>query len=141
MTKQAEKEILVYADWAIEEPKLIGVLSTTVLRGKEIFAFEYSSKWLKNADIRSLDPSLHLFQGRQFAPHGQPNFGLFLDSSPDRWGRFLMKRREAQLAREKSRPEQRLLESDYLLGVHDEYRMGAIRFKLDRQGDFLDNNE
>lgn len=136
MTKQHEKEILVYADWATEEPVLIGVLSSTVLRGKEIFAFEYTSQWLNNADTRSLDPSLHFFQGRQFAPHGQSNFGLFLDSSPDRWGRFLMKRREAQLARKESRPEQRLLESDYLLGVHDEYRMGAIRFKLDGEGGF-----
>lgn len=141
MNKQGEKEILVYADWVGDEPQLIGILSSSVLRGKEIFSFEYDLHWLNHTNIQRLDPSLHLFEGRQFVPQGQANFGLFLDSSPDRWGRFLMTRREAQIAREENRAEQRLLESDYLLGVHDEYRMGAIRFKQDPCGDFLDNNE
>lgn len=142
MNKQGDKNILVYADWVSNaKPQLIGVLNSLVLRGKEIFSFEYDSQWLKSPDTRALDPSLHLFEGRQFAPSGQSNFGLFLDSSPDRWGRFLMNRREAQIAREENRPEQRLLESDYLLGVHDEYRIGAIRFKLDQDGEFLDDNE
>lgn len=71
MNKQKDREILVYADWLGEEPQLIGVLSSSILRGKEIFAFEYSSQWLNNIDIRALDPSLHLFEGRQFAPQGQ----------------------------------------------------------------------
>lgn len=141
MNKQGEKKILVYADWVMDKaPQLIGILSSSLLRGKEIFYFEYDSLWLYNSNNRALDPSLSLFEGRQFAPQGQPNFGLFLDSSPDRWGRFLMKRREAQIAREENRAECQLLESDYLLGVHDEYRMGAIRFKLDQYGEFLDNN-
>ena len=133
---------MVYADWiGNAAPQLIGILSSSLLRGKEIFSFEYDSHWLKNEDTRALDPSLHLFEGPQFVPQGQSNFGMFLDSSPDRWGRFLMNRREAQIAREESRPERRLLESDYLLGVHDEYRAGAIRFKLDERGAFLDDNE
>lgn len=139
MNKQGEKEILVYADWI--NTQLIGTLSSSVLRGKEIFSFEYDSTWLNNTHIQALDPSLHFLSGRQFVPQGQSNFGLFLDSSPDRWGRFLMNRREAQMAREESRPEKRLLESDYLLGVHDEYRMGAIRFKLAPNEAFLDDNE
>ncbi len=142
MNKQGEKNILVYADWpGIEKPQLIGILNSSVLRGKEIFAFEYDPLWLNRKDIRALDPSLHLFEGLPFAPQGQSNFGLFLDSSPDRWGRFLMNRREAQAAREENRPERRLLESDYLLVVHDEYRMGAIRFKLDQNKEFLDHNK
>jgi serine/threonine-protein kinase HipA len=33
----------------------------------------------------------------------------------------------------------RLVESDYLLGVHDAFRVGALRFRLDDEGDFLDN--
>lgn len=141
MNKQ-DKSILVYADWLEnEEPQLIGVLSSSLHRGKEIFSFEYDPKWLKRQETRALDPALHLFEGRQFAPQGQSNFGLFLDSSPDRWGRFLMNRREAQIAREESRPTRRLLESDYLLGVHDECRIGAIRFKLEQKGAFLDDNQ
>jgi len=142
MNKQVEKNILVYADWiSTDAPQLIGILSTTLLRGKEIFSFEYDPIWLNNNKTLSLDPALHLFEGRQFAREGHSNFGLFLDSCPDRWGRFLMKRREAQAAREENRAEHRLLESDYLLGVHDEYRVGALRFKLDRESTFLDNNK
>lgn len=140
MNNRDDQEISVYLDLS-GEPLLIGILSSSLLRGKEIFSFEYSSSWLNDTKVKTLDPSLQLFTGRQFVPHGQPNFGLFLDSSPDRWGRFLMKRREAQTAREEERPERRLLESDYLLGVHDEYRMGAIRFKRNANGGFWDNND
>jgi len=77
----------------------------------------------------------------QYAPKEQENFGIFLDSSPDRWGRFLMNRREAQLAREEGRKEKTLLESDYLLGVYDEHRMGALRFKTESSRSFLNDNK
>ncbi|HUH01553.1 MAG TPA: HipA domain-containing protein [Kofleriaceae bacterium] len=66
---------------------------------------------------------------------------MFLDSSPDRWGRVLMMRREAQRARAEARPERRLLESDYLLGVHDGHRMGALRFRTLPGGPFLDDDD
>jgi serine/threonine-protein kinase HipA len=118
----------------------MGVLNATPGRGKEIFSFEYNHDWLRHNKASHLDPSLQLFQGTQYAPQGQENFGIFLDSSPDRWGRFLMNRREAQLAREEQRKERTLLESDYLLGVYDEHRIGALRFRTDPQGPFLDNN-
>lgn len=68
------------------------------------------------------------------------NFGLFLDSSPDRWGRLLMRRREAIMAKRENRTQITLREIDYLLGVYDQYRMGAIRFKVDRDGPFLNHN-
>jgi serine/threonine-protein kinase HipA len=41
-----------------------------------------------------------------------------------------MRRREAQQARTAGREERRLQESDYLLGVHDGHRMGALRFRF-----------
>jgi serine/threonine-protein kinase HipA len=76
MIKQGEKDISVYADWfGIAERQLIGILSSSILRGKEIFSFEYDLQWLSSKTIRPLDPALHLFAGRQFAPHGQANFG------------------------------------------------------------------
>lgn len=131
MNKTTQRSIEVYADWeGLSQPILMGVLYATPLRGKEIFSFVYNNDWLKN-QVCKLDPSLHLFQGAQYAPQGQENFSVFLDSSPDRWGRFLMDRREAQLAREKGRNEHKLLESDYLLGVYDEHRMGALCFSHD----------
>jgi serine/threonine-protein kinase HipA len=80
-----------------------------------------------------------LYRGPQYPDVGRENFGVFLDSSPDRWGRVLMQRREAQLARSEGREERRLLESDYLLGVHDGHRMGALRYRVDNR--FLDDND
>jgi serine/threonine-protein kinase HipA len=142
MNKMPQHYIEVYAHWAgLSQPTLVGVLHMTPGRGKEIFSFEYNHEWLKNNQSHTLDPFLQLFPGPQYAPQGQENFGVFLDSSPDRWGRFLMNRREAQLAREEGRKARKLLESDYLLGVYDEHRMGALRFCINPKGPFLDNNK
>lgn len=52
-----------------------------------------------------------------------------------------MQRKEAQLAREEKRLIKTLLESDYLLGVYDLHRIGALRFRTDPNGPFLDDNE
>ena len=88
-----------------------------------------------------LDPSLQLFSGLHYLNEDQDNFGIFLDSSPDRWGRILMRRREAALARNEDREENKLFETDYLLGVYDGHRMGALRFKLEEDGPFLNDNK
>lgn len=131
------KKIHVYADWAgLKESILMGILSAEVIRGKEIFSFEYSKEWLKSGHHHNIDPNLHFFTGPQYNNSDKPNFGLFLDSSPDRWGRVLMKRREAIIARKEDRKPKTLLESDFLLGVYDENRMGGLRFKTDPKGDF-----
>lgn len=118
----------------------MGILYATPSRGKEIFSFEYDKAWLKDGRAQSLDLSLRLYHGRQYVPEGQDNFGIFLDSAPDRWGRLLMRRREALLAKEAGRAERLLLESDYLLGVYDGHRMGGLRFRIGFEGPFLDSN-
>lgn len=142
MRKTSPRHIEVYAHWeTLPQPTLMGTLNATPTRGKEIFSFTYNNDWLRSNQAHILDPSLQLFQGPQYAPYEQTNFSVFLDSSPDRWGRFLMDRREAQLAREEGRKERKLLESDYLLGVYDEHRIGALRFRIDPVGAFLDNNK
>lgn len=135
--------IQVFADWeTVSEPQLMGLLSATQIRGKEIFAFEYDKEWLKsNQDKHSLDPDLNLYGGQQYLNDTKSNFGIFMDSSPDRWGRLLMRRREAAMARLEGRKEQLLFETDYLLGVYDQHRMGAIRFKMDNEGNFLSDNK
>ena len=51
-----------------------------------------------------------------------------------------MQRRSAIEYRKGLRSSARLTELDYLLGVHDSYRMGGIRFKAIQSTDFLDNN-
>lgn len=136
------KNIYVYADWiGLSEPTLMGALHVVLSRGKEIFSFEYDANWLMHHATHMIDPALQLFSGTQYPSQHQENFGVFLDSSPDRWGRFLMHRREAQQARNENRSEKKLLTSDYLLGVYDEYRMGALRFKTEKTGVFLDDNK
>jgi serine/threonine-protein kinase HipA len=136
------KDIYVYAHWTgMKEPVLMGVLKAEFTRGKEIFSFSYSENWLKSSYSQILDPELQLYTGSQYSKEEKQNFGVFLDSSPDRWGRVLMKRREAAMARSEKRPEKTLRESDYLLGVFDGHRMGAIRFKEDPAGPFLNDNK
>lgn len=136
------KDIYVYAHWTgMKEPVLMGVLKAEFTRGKEIFSFSYSENWLKSSYSQILDPELQLYTGSQYAKDEKQNFGVFLDSSPDRWGRVLMKRNEAAMARSEKRPEKTLRESDYLLGVFDVHRMGAIRFKEDPYGPFLNDSK
>ena len=140
-----ETDVWVYADWIIEkdnpeiEPLLIGKLTASVVRNKELFSFTYSSEWLDSPYALQIDPQLQLFGGRQYS--SDQNFRTFLDSCPDRWGRLLMKRREAVMAKQEQRKPALLMEIDYLLGVHDQYRMGGLRFKRDPEGEFVDNND
>lgn len=136
------KDIYVYMDWQeSDSPIQMGVLHSEVLRGKEVFSFENNADWLTYKQFRALDPDLAQFSGKQYLPADKSNFGLFLDSSPDRWGRMLMRRREAINARLENRPSRTLTEADYLLGVYDGNRMGALRFKLSPDDEFMDNNK
>ncbi|MBJ7881939.1 type II toxin-antitoxin system HipA family toxin [Gelidibacter salicanalis] len=133
-------DIYVFADWAsLEEPTLVGTLSAHFAKGKKAFSFEYDKDWLKTDAQRLLDPDIEFYSGPQF-PTNKENFGIFLDSMPDTWGKTLMKRRSAQDARANNEKPQTLYEIDYLLGVFDESRMGALRFKTDLEGPFLDND-
>jgi serine/threonine-protein kinase HipA len=88
-----------------------------------------------------IDPDLQLYSGAYYPRDDKPNFGVFLDSCPDRWGRVLMQRREAAIAKQDDRAAKKLLESDFLLGVYDGHRMGALRFKLDDNSPFLNDNK
>jgi len=142
MATKSTRNIYVFADWTNNsEPVFMGTLTATPVRGNEIFSFEYADIWLEKQSAIILDPNLGFYQGRQFLNDGKSNFGLFLDSSPDRWGRVLMDRREAALARKEKRKEVSLLETDYLLGVFDGHRIGGIRFKTDIEGNFLNDNK
>lgn len=134
-------DIYVYAHWqGMNEPKRIGVLSAQQAKGKKAFSFEYDKDWLKTENKFLLDPDIQLYGGPQF-PNQKENFGIFLDSMPDTWGRTLMKRREAQRAIENNEKPKTLYDIDFLLGVYDESRMGALRFKTDLDGYFLDDNK
>lgn len=134
------RSIEVWAEWeGLPTAQKMGLLHATPSRGKEVFSFEYDEAWLASPHALALDPSLQLSRGPQYAPAELDNFGVFLDSSPDRWGRTLMIRREAQQAREEGRAARNLLELDYLLGVYDGHRMGALRYRFPG-GPYLDDN-
>lgn len=143
MANQNNKRYIhVYAHWSgMENPLHMGILHSDRLKGKEVFSFEYKDEWLKNGPAQLLDPRLQLYSGLHYLNEEHDNFGIFLDSSPDRWGRILMRRREAAIARNENRAENKLFETDYLLGVYDGHRMGALRFKIEVDGPFLNDNK
>ena len=139
MTKQ--KIILVYDDFSTDQPILMGKLFVNVIKDGESYSFEYEKDWLKgNKASFTLDPELMPYLGRQH-PTGKNLFGLFADASPDRWGRVLMNKRERITAQKEGRKPNKLYDSDYLLGVYDETRMGGIRFKLDQEGPFISDDK
>ena len=129
-----EREILVHAD--IEgTPVPVGRLWVRVRRGRESASFEYDRSWLRRPDSYSLEPALAIGPG---AFHTRKAlFGAIGDSAPDRWGRVLLRRAEVRRARSEKRAPRTLFESDFLLGVDDELRVGALRFQADRDGPFL----
>lgn len=131
----------VYADWqSIEAPLLIGQLTYSDSSRGGVFSFAYDKAFLTSAYRLQIDPILTLHSGELYNDEADKNFRAFLDSSPDRWGRILMQRRAAIEARKGIRATSRLNELDYLLGVHDSYRMGGIRFKRAGSDAFLDDN-
>jgi serine/threonine-protein kinase HipA len=135
------RDVLVYASWNnLEATSPMGLLSATYLKGKESFSFEFDKDWLKHGHLPKLDPDLPLVRGKSFLQPGKPNFGIFSDAAPDRWGRRLMRRREKILASKEARPEKTLMELDFLLGVDDSGRMGALRLKTEASGAFLEDD-
>lgn len=136
-----QKTLFVYDDFSTELPVLMGSLYVNVIKGGESYSFEYDKDWLRKTGLNlTLDPELMPYSGRQY-PTGKNIFGLFADASPDRWGRVLMNKRERILAEKEGRKPSKLYDSDYLLGVYDETRMGGIRFKANQEGPFLSDDK
>lgn len=132
--------VSVYVDLAqFPEPILMGSLRRQGGAAKDIFSFEYENTWLQRPEAFAFDPDLALHGGPQYPPVDRSNFEIFLDSAPDRWGRVLMQRREHLRARKEERKPRALTEWDYLLGVSDETRVGALRFRATPDGPFLDS--
>jgi serine/threonine-protein kinase HipA len=121
------------------EPALMGTLHRQRSGKGELFSFEYVRTWIARAEAFAFDPDLALGEGHQYPSADRANFGIFTDSSPDRWGRVLMQRRENMRARREGVRPRTLTEWDFLLGVHDETRLGALRFKFP-DGPYLDSD-
>lgn len=121
-------------------PQRMGTLHRQRARGGDVYSFEFDAAWLTRKDSISLDPDLFAVPGRNYPPASRSQFGIFMDSSPDRWGRMLMQRRESLLAVQEKRTARTLTDWDYLLGVHDSSRLGALRFRANADSPFLDNS-
>jgi serine/threonine-protein kinase HipA len=121
-------------------PVLMGRLHRQQSGHGEIFSFEYDKAWLEQPEVFSFDPDLALAAGHQYPAPQRKNFGIFLDSAPDRWGRVLTQRRENVRARHEKRKARALNEWDFLLAVHDETRLGALRFREKPNSAFIDSD-
>lgn len=105
----------------------LGTLEYEKLRGKEVASFELEEEFIRNPSISFLGPDIGLFHGKQY-PQLSYGFGMFQDAAPDSWGRKIIRRREKS---------SNLRESDFLLGVFDLTRLGALRFKVEGNEDFV----
>jgi serine/threonine-protein kinase HipA len=114
----------------------VGLAHSNRVRGNETVVFEYVPEWLADSDRFSIEPALALTRGGFAPPAGQAVFGSIGDSAPDTWGRRLMQRSERRLAERERRAVRTLAESDYLLGVADETRLGALRFRRAGETEF-----
>jgi serine/threonine-protein kinase HipA len=102
----------------------VGALARERSGGVSVISFEYEREWTGLSGSFPLDPSLSLYEGEQYLPQLP---GIFGDAAPDRWGRLLLERREALVARREERSQRRLDDWDFLVGVNDRTRMGALR--------------
>ena len=136
---EKEKNIYVFADFLSFHNEFLGTVHVSQTKGREFYSFEYDEQWLAK-DAMLLDPDLQWYRGRQYISDNKQVFGFLSDSAPDRWGRRLMNRREELRAKKGGEKPVKLMESDYLLGVFDESRMGGLRFKADPDGEYVSND-
>lgn len=127
----------VWLDADLGPPCLVG----TLVHDRGQIRFHYERAWLREARAFSLDPDLSLDDAPFFPKPELGNFGIFLDSSPDRWGQTLMKRREALQAKDDNRTPRTLYAWDFLIGVQDFTRQGALRFRRAGTEEFLSNEK
>lgn len=112
---------------------LVGQAHVTRSRGRVSTTFLYDPGYLA-AGGASIDPRLPLVTGAQHQPS---LVRAFSDSAPDRWGRNLIEKAERVRAREQRSVPRRLDDLDFLLGVSDDTRQGALRFRISGDEGFL----
>jgi len=122
-------DVGVWLDW--HGPRQIGVLRRIPGRGRERVSFQYISDWVADPDAFPISPEYPLTAGAFVPPAGHDILAPLGDSAPDRWGRTVMRRYEGRASRAEGRGAKVFQETDYLLGVNDGTRLGALRFSTD----------
>lgn len=133
-----ERELAVFIDLD-REPVPVGRLWARERTGRETSSFVYDPAWIRRRGAFALAPGLPLTPGPHHAAKGM--LPAFSDSAPDAWGRKLMLRQERALARKAGTVPRSLFDVDYLAGVDDRTRLGALRFKDAAGGEFLGQSE
>jgi serine/threonine-protein kinase HipA len=116
---------------------LAGRLFAHHRRGTESATFTYDSGYLADVAAYELDPALPLVTGGLQTPEDRGMFNAFTDAAPDRWGRDLVDRSERLRASASGTTPRRLTEFDYLVGVRDDLRQGALRLHDPETGKFV----
>lgn len=111
-----------------------GRLHTSLRRGRVSSMFTYDAQYLADPAGYALEPGLPLAGGAWPIQGALP--ASFSDAAPDRWGRNLIARRARAEAAADGRPAPQLDDRDFLLGVSDETRQGALRFTTEAGGVF-----
>jgi len=127
--------IEVFLD-AYGDLRRVGLLRRHAGARRERVTYEHDLAWLKSPEAFQFDPTLPLVQGPIPTPGDKEMFGTLGDSAPDTWGRELMRRSERRAAEREGHPPRTLHETDYLLGVSDETRLGALRFRYEEDEEF-----
>lgn len=139
MSHELPAEVAVELDAAeLDGPVRVGTLRRVPSPSGAVVAFAYDEAWLARRDAFVIDPAHGLYAGVQYPQAGDSIAAAFTDAAPDRWGRTLLERREAMWARDEGRHRRSFGEWEFLLGVSDFSRMGALRF-VDAGGRYLDD--
>lgn len=136
--KMPDREAEVWVQLAGEDV-LAGRLWSHRRQNLESATFVYSPQYLARRGSYPLDPSLPLVSGQLQTPETRSIFGAFSDCSPDRWGKTLIRRRYGEA--DDGAGDQSFGEADYLFGVRDDLRQGALRFRVPDTGKFLADEE
>ncbi|WP_405061434.1 type II toxin-antitoxin system HipA family toxin [Kribbella sp. NBC_01505] len=112
----------------------VGTAYFTYRQGVTSTSFRYAEEYLARPGAYAIDPAMPLLKGN-YAPAGLP--GAFADCSPDRWGKNLISKAIRAQALREARTVPSVGDVDYLLGVSDLTRQGALRFRQEADGDFL----
>jgi serine/threonine-protein kinase HipA len=127
--------LFAYLDVPGGEPLLVGELLFSARAGKLVSSsVRYDTRFLAEKLAFAIDPELALSTGAQNV-YDLP--GGFQDCSPDRWGRNLITKERRGTALAEGRRPETLTDADFLTGVPDVTRQGALRFRAIDGGPFL----
>lgn len=130
MPSERAVELVVLLDAPeLGQTRPVGVL-TRWPGARGAISFAYAASWLTGRRAFAIDPTLPLTDGLIYMPERTVP-PVLADTSPDAWGQALMIRREGR----------NLDPWDFLVGVADETRMGALRLRRGIEGAFVSDRD